>query len=241
MIAVGKDVSTSTASAASTVAFNEQNRTWEVKFPTINLAQVPSYILISAPRLNDEYILDGATNYTAAAGYAKAQAIRNKSANLYIKSLKIQVNNSQGHIDKVGTKNESYILAERLFEMTRQNAGNHYFRKGGFRQWRDSNMAVMLSSAQFCPGLGISSGVAYPIALDVTLELQNRHVDVSALALQGQRCHQVIQDRIRAQAQVTAFFNQVILSTTETSATTNALNLPLDTAERLLNQAGAKR
>ena len=241
MVCIGKDVSSSDSANSSTVAFNEARNTWEVKFSTINLAQVPSYLLISAPRMNDEYILSGETNYTAADGYKKAQAIRNKSANLYIKSIKLQVNNAQGHIDKVGTDNESFILAERLFEMTRENAGSHYFKEGGFRAWRDSNMAVLLSSPQYCPGLQISDGVAYPINLDVTLELQNRHTDVSALALQGQKCHQVLKDSIRAQAQVTAIFTKIVLSSTETSATTNAMNIALDSAERLLNQAGSQR
>ena len=241
MVCIGKDVATSNRPSASSIAFDEQNKTWEVKFSTINLAQVPSYLLISAPRMNDEYLLDGDGGYAAATGYASAQAIRNKSANLYIKSIKLQVNNAQGHIDKVGTDNESFILAERLFEMTRENAGSHYFKEGGFRAWRDSNMAVLLSSPQYCPGLQISDGVAYPINLDVTLELQNRHTDVSALALQGQRCHQVIKDAIRAQAQVTAIFTKIVLSTTETSATTNAMNIALDSAERLLNQAGSQR
>ena len=241
MTCIGKDVTTSTNANASSIAFNEQNNTWEVKFSTINLAQVPSYLLISAPRMNDEYFLDGAISYTDGAGYTRAQAIRNKSANLYIKSIKLQVNNAQGHIDKVGTDNESFILAERLFEMTRENAGSHYFKEGGFRAWRDSNMAVLLSSPQYCPGLQISDGVAYPINLDVTLELQNRHTDVSALALQGQKCHQVLKDSIRAQAQVTAIFTKIVLSSTETSATTNAMNIALDSAERLLNQAGSQR
>ena len=45
----------------------------------------------------------------------------------------------------------------------------------------------------------------------------------------------------QAQAQVTAIFTKVILATTETSATTNAMNFPLDSAERLLNQAGQMR
>jgi hypothetical protein len=241
MICIGKDSTTSTGPGSSTIEYNEQNKTWNVQFPTINLAQVPSFLLISAPRLNDEYILGGATTYGAADKYTAANAIRNKSANLYIKSIKLQVNNAQGHIDKVGTDNEAFVLAERLFEMTRENAGSHYFKEGGFRAWRDSNMAVLLSSAQFAPGLGVSDGVAYPVNIDIKLELQNRHTDVSALALQGSACHQVVGDLIRAQAQATAIFTKIILSTTETSATTNAMNFALDSAERLLNQAGSQR
>ena len=224
------------------IEFDETNRTWKCKFDTINLAQVPSYLLISAPRMNDEYILTGDRGFVAAsASYQNSNAIRNKSANLYIKSIKLQVNNAQGHIDKVGSDNEAFILAERLFEMTRENAGSHYFKEGGFRAWKDSNMAVLLSSAQFAPGLGVSDGVAYPVNIDITLELQNRHTDVSALALQGPLVHQVIGDKIKAQAQCTAIFTKIILSTTETSATTNAMNYPLDSAERMLNQAGSQR
>jgi hypothetical protein len=48
-------------------------------------------------------------------------------------------------------------------------------------------------------------------------------------------------DVMTCQAQVTAIFTKVILATTETSATTNAMNFPLDSAERLLNQAGQMR
>ena len=102
-------------------------------------------------------------------------------------------------------------------------------------------MAVLLSSSQYAPGLGVSDGVAYPVNIDITLELQNRHTDVSALALQGAHVHQVIADKIRAQAQCTAIFTKLILATTETSATTNAMNIPLDSAERMLNQAGSMR
>jgi hypothetical protein len=242
MRCIGKDKATSVGAGSSTIKFDETNATWKCTFPTINLAQVPSFLLISAPRMNDEYLLGGLNSYDAATfKYTDAQAIRNKSANLYIKSIKLQVNNAQGHIDRVGSKNEAFILAERLFEMTRENAGSHYFKEGGFRVWRDSNMAVLLSSSQFAPGLGVSDGVAYPVNIDITLELQNRNTDVSALALQGQKCHQIIGDKIRAQAQATAIFTKIILSTTETSATTNAMNFALDSAERLLNQAGSQR
>ena len=100
-------------------------------------------------------------------------------------------------------------------------------------------MAVMLSSAQFAPGLMVSDGVAYPINIDITMELQNRHVDVTALDLQGNCAHVLVADSIRAQAQATAIFTKIILATTETSATTNAMNYPLDSAERILNSAGS--
>jgi hypothetical protein len=201
-------------------------------------------LLISAPRLNSEYRTTAArtaANNNQDVADGEDNAVRNKSANLFIKTIRIQVNNAQGHIDKAGGANEAFITSERLFEMTRENAGSHYFKKGGFRQWRDSGMAVLLSSAQFAPGLMVSDGVSYPINIDVEMELQNRHVEVSALALQGVACHQVVQDKIRAQAQATAIFTKIVLATTETSATTNAMNYPLDSAERLLNQAGMQR
>ena len=192
-----------------------------------------------APRLNDEYILSGEKNYAQ-----RAQAIRNKSANLYIKSIKLQVNNAQGHIDRPGGENkavETFITSERLFEMTRENSGSHYFKEGGCRAWRDSGMAVLLSSAQFAPGLMVSDGVAYPINVNIEMELQNRHVDVSALDAFGAFQHKILEDKIRAQPQCTAIFTKIILATTETSATTNAMNYPLDSAERILNSAGSMR
>ena len=232
---VGKDSENTLALnlGISQVKFDETDATWTMKFDTINLAQVPSFLLISAPRQNSEYSLTGAI--------ADKCGIRNTSANLYIKSIKLQVNNAQGHIDKVGDANEAFILAERLFEMTRENSGSHYFKEGGFREWRDKQMAVLLSSAQFAPGLMVSDGVAYPVNIDITMELQNRHVDVSALQIQGAAVHQCVADNIRAQAQCTAIFTKIILATTETSATTNAMNYPLDSAERILNSAGSMR
>ena len=47
----------------------------------------------------------------------------------------------------------------------------------------------------------------------------------------------VIADYVRGQAQCTAIFTKVVLATTETSATTNAMNYPLDSAWRLMNAA----
>jgi hypothetical protein len=232
--AIGKDVSTQAFQGdQSALTYDEAGKTWKVKFDTINLAQVPSFLLISAPRLNSEYKTTGTA--------AEFPAIRNKSANLYIKSIRLQVNNAQGHIDKAGGTNESFIMSERLFEMTRENSGSHYFKEGGYRAWRDSGMAVLLSSAQFAPGLMVSDGVAYPINVDIELELQNRHVECSALDIQGTNSHKLVADLIRAQAQATAIFTKIILATTETSATTNAMNFPLDSAERMLNSAGSMR
>ena len=240
MPAIGKDKTTQSG-GASALSYDETNKTWKVNFDTINLAQVPSFLLISAPRINSEYSTAAVCQSLDDGANATYPAVRNKSANLFIKSIRLQVNNAQGHIDKAGGSNEAFIMSERLFEMTRENSGSHYFKEGGFRAWRDSGMAVLLSSSQFAPGLMVSDGVAYPINLDLEMELQNRHVEVTALDIQGRSAHQLVADSIRAQAQATAIFTKIILATTETSATTNAMNYPLDSAERILNSAGSMR
>ena len=230
MQVIGKDPLTQRATGASTISYISTGKTWDGRFETINLAQVPSFLLISAPRLNNTYGI----------GAERSNAIRNLSANLFIKSLKITVNAAQGHIDKSGDSS-GYIDSERLFEMTRENAGAHYFKEGGFRAWRDKGMCVLLSSAQFAPGLQVSDGVSYPINVDVEFQVENRHTDVTALDFQSDRVHKVCGDCIRAQMQVTAIFTKIVLATTETSASTNAMNFPLDSAERLLNAAGQMR
>ena len=86
-----------------------------------------------------------------------------------------------------------------------------------------------------------------------------RSVDVSALSIVdgpvagagenggtmagfgNKRVHRLQADFIRAQAQCTAFYQKVVLATTETSASVNAMNYPLDSAERILNSAGSMR
>ena len=230
MQVIGKDPLTQRITGGSMISYVDTNKTWSGKFDTINLAQVPSFLLISFPRINSTYGI----------GQGHTNAIRNLSANLFIKSLKITVNAAQGHIDKSGDS-AGFIDSERLFEMTRENAGSHYFKEGGFRTWRDKNMCVLLSSAQFAPGLQVSDGVSYPINVDVEFEVQNRHTDVTALDLMAARGHKVVGDAIRAQGQCTAIFTKIVLATTETSGSTNAMNFPLDSAERLLNAAGQMR
>ena len=83
--------------------------------------------------------------------------------------------------------------------------------------------------------------------------LQNRAVDMCANQLHGAQLGaapgshgnkavpSVIADAIRAQAQATAIYTKIILATSETSATTNAMNYPLSSAERMLNAAGQMR
>ena len=43
---------------------------------------------------------------------------------------------ARGAIDEANDKT-GFVNAERLFELTQENAGSHYFAKGGFRAWRD--------------------------------------------------------------------------------------------------------
>ena len=234
------------------ISYKSDDRTWTVKFDTINLAQVPSFLLISAPKLSEQYSL-------ATDNACLSNCVRNLSRNLCIKNMKIVVNSARGAIDVDGTDQSGYVDAERLWEMTLENAGSHYFKEGGFRAWRDYGCAVLLNSAQFAPGLQVCDGVAYPIQIQLVMELQNRAVDVMPYQLTllksadvvgaaavgnfqaGKTAPQVAADFIRAQAQCTAIFTKIVLTTTETSATTNALNYPLDSAERLLNAAGQMR
>ena len=71
-------------------------------------------------------------------------------------------NSARGAIDVDGSDQTGFVNAERLFEMTQENAGSHYFKSGGFRAWRDYGCAVLLNSTQFAPGLQVCDGVAYP-------------------------------------------------------------------------------
>ena len=64
--------------------------------------------------------------------------------------------------------------------------------------------------------------------------------NAGATALQAKACHRLQPDFIRAQAQATAFFQKIVLATTETSASINSMNFPLASAERLLNAAGSR-
>ena len=100
--------------------------------------------------------------------------------------------------------------------------------------------------------------------IQIEMEVQNRAVDVCALSVCGslgthadastlaiapfqasdngqpKTCHMLQPDFIRSQAQVTAFYQKVVLATTETSASVNAMNYPLSSAERLLSAAGSR-
>ena len=127
---------------------------------------MPSFLLISCPRLSESYTLAD----DQAVG-AVANCIRNVSRNLCIKELKIVVNSARGAIDIDGTDDTGFVNAERLFEMTQENSGSHYFKSGGFRAWRDYGCAILLNSTQFAPGLQVCDGVAYPIQVQITRRL----------------------------------------------------------------------
>ena len=186
----------------------------------------------------------------AADNFRLTNAIRNLSRNLSIKKLRIIVNSSRGAIEK-SSDTTGFVDAERLWEMTREKCNSKYFQEGGFRAWRDHQCAVLLSSSQFCT-LQACDGVAYPIQLQIEAEVECRSVDVSALDFVGgvdsyetraaaKTCAKLSADYIRAQAQCTAFYQKVLLSTTETAATVNSMNYPLSSAERLMNAAGQSR
>ena len=273
MVPVGKDHIDKTGPGGSQVSSSQEGKTWKIQFDTLNLAQIPSYLLISCPKLTDSYTMS--TEYNNAAGTNTdgnpPNCVRNLSRNLYIKQLRIIVNSARGAIEKSADVDTGFVDAERLWQMTRENCNSKYFAEGGFRAWRDFGCAILLSSPQFAPGLQACDGVAYPVQIQIEMEVQNRAVDVSALALHGaiaggttgigagtnmfkyvgalnaagnalvaKTCHRLQPDFIRAQAQATAFFQKIVLATTETSASINSMNFPLASAERLLNAAGSR-
>ena len=234
----------------------DKDKIWSCNWDTISLAQVPSFLLISAPKLSSSYSLHPmhANKDVETNGKLKgANAMRNQSNNLSIKRLRIIVNATSGAIDYSGD-DTGFIDMERLYRLTAENCNSAYFKEGGFRAWRDYGCAVLLSSAQFAPGLQVCDGISYPVSIRVEADLVNRAVKICSLDT-GVNCSgkettelaesalgmQLSRDFIRAQGQVTAIFTKVVLSTTETSATTNAMNFPLDTSERLMSAAGAMR
>ena len=241
---------------ASMISGLDSTKIWKCNWDTISLAQVPSFLLISAPKLSSTYsLLPMHANKDAVlqAKFKGANAMRNQSNNLSIKRMRIVVNATSGAIDYSGD-DTGFIDMERLYRLTTENCNSAYFKEGGFRAWRDYGCAVLLSSAQFAPGLQVCDGISYPVSIRVECEFVNRAVKVSSLDTgcnventsdEQIACSapglQLSRDFIRAQGQVTAIFTKVVLSTTETSATTNAMNFPLDTSERLMSAAGAMR
>ena len=250
---VGKDgAGTSFAGqhGRSEVSSSQENKTWKIQFDTLNLAQIPSFLLISCPKTTDSYTVNTSSDVRANV----PNCVRNLSNNLYIKTIRIIVNSARGSIEKSADTDTGFIDAERLWQMTRENCNSKYFAEGGFRAWRDRGCAILLSSPQFAAGLQACDGVAYPVQIQIEMEVQNRAVDVNALSVissgavrlvnlanYGHKvCHNIEPDFIRAQAQCTAFYQKVVLATTETSASVNAMNYPLASAERLLNAAGSR-
>ena len=241
----GKDGTTANIATTSLSTFTRApaNGEFDIEFDTINLAQVPSYLLISVPKLND--------TYTHAASSVGDNCVFNLSRNLCIKSMRIIVNSARGAIEKSADVDTGFVDAERLWEMTKENCNSKYFVDGGFRAWRDHNCAVLLSSPQFASGLMACDGVAYPVQLQVQLRVQNRSIDVSAegsfkpgtAATGGAKANicRLVPDIIRAQAQATAIYTKVVLATSETAGTVNSMNYPLSSAERLLNGQGRIR
>jgi hypothetical protein len=258
MTPIGKDATTKTAVGASEISSLQENKTWKIQFDTLNLAQIPSFLLISCPKLTSSYTM----GVNSVADNNVPNCVRNLSRNLYIKQIRIIVNSARGAIEKSSDVDTGFIDAERLWQMTRENCNSKYFAEGGFRAWRDFGCTLLLSSPQFAPGLQACDGVAYPVQIQIEMEVQNRAVDVCALSMHGslgapalgkmipyigtsvgaagKDCHLLQPDFIRAQAQCTAFYQKVVLATTETSASVNAMNYPLASAERLLNAAGSR-
>jgi hypothetical protein len=140
---------------------------WDINFDVINLAQIPSYLLISVPKLADCYSL-GSEIVDPGQEIKVEQCMRNLDNNLSIKNLKIIVNSARGALDK-SADDTGFVDAERLWEMTKENANSEYFKHGGFRAWRDYGCCVLLSSSQFAPGMQACDGVSYPVQIQVQM------------------------------------------------------------------------
>mgnify|MGYP001117385849 CR=1 FL=1 len=55
---IGKDHTTKTQNGVSHISADNSGKTWKVQFDTLNLAQIPSFLLISAPKLTDSYTME---------------------------------------------------------------------------------------------------------------------------------------------------------------------------------------
>ena len=261
MVPVGKNHYPAASTDQSTISSNVAQKQWTIQFDTLNLAQIPSFLLISCPKLGNTYSM-GSDGGGFATSDEIPNCVRNLSRNLYIKQIRIIVNSARGAIEKSADIDTGFVDAERLWHMTKENCNSRYFAEGGFRAWRDYGCAVLLSSPQFAAGLQACDGVAYPVQIQIEMVVENRAVDVSALSLVSgpetgagengvdgdssmagygdKKVHRLQADFIRAQAQCTAFYQKVVLATTETSASVNAMNYPLSSAERLMNAAGSR-
>ena len=72
-------------------------------------------------------------------------------------------------------------------------------------------MTVTTRNREFREAKRAKKDEFYTSLNDIELELQNRHVEVSAFDVQGALCHQCVADEIAAQAQATAIFTKIIL------------------------------
>ena len=108
----GKDDNTTDVTSKSMFDRSPANGVYDIEFDTINLAQVPSYLLISVPKLNSSYKHDARDD--------GANAVFNLSRNLSIKSIRIIVNSARGAIEKSADVDTGFIDAERLWEMTKE-------------------------------------------------------------------------------------------------------------------------
>ena len=257
MTPIGKDMVTATGQSLSSISSDKSGKTWKIQFDTLNLAQIPSFLLISCPKLGSSYTMDVDGRFATGSNIVP-NCVRNLSQNLNIKQIRIIVNSARGAIEKSADVDTGFIDAERLWHMTRENCNSRYFAEGGFRAWRDYGCAILLSSPQFAAGLSACDGIAYPVQIQIEMEVENRAVNVNALSIVSgvaagagdnhgtmagfgaKRVHRLQADFIRAQAQCTAFYQKVVLATTETSASVNAMNYPLSSSERLMNAAGSR-
>ena len=81
----------------SQVGSGQEGKTWKIQFDTLNLAQIPSFLLISCPKLTSSYTMGTEFSDAGANTFGNPpNCVRNLSRNLNIKQIRI-VNSARRH------------------------------------------------------------------------------------------------------------------------------------------------
>jgi hypothetical protein len=110
----------------------------------------------------------------------------------------------------------------------------------GRGKWQDRCCCALLSSSDFLLGLQTSSGVIFPVLIDVLVKFANRAAVSSGLAYtNGQtKGKQVYEDFMIGDPCVVALFNKQILSIASSSAVLSAQAFSQSTYAAAISQQG---
>ena len=87
------------------VKADRAGKEWDIVFDVINLAQIPSYLLISVPKVGTTFSLQREEPIAQ-------NCMKNLDHNLSIKNLKIIVNSARGAIDPSADTTDSSTLSD---------------------------------------------------------------------------------------------------------------------------------